>query len=346
MRARKSPESFTKPALLAVNTQMEASLLNITGDAQPRPFYEILDKSYLRVRIMGMKILIFLFLIFSGFAVALDLDDPVVQACKIEVNEIYPDTQVGNSPLSKAVVAEIRRLKQEKSEVFKDPKWPMKVATICAAKLGIQPKLVAGNTRASESNQPNDIEPTPVSINQHMPPEEMGHVMDNVDQKAHTLRKREMVAMQKIAALGIYAISTRDFNQPVKIIDDVGSINTWELKSGQAFPFLGVSDGQVRLMFADTWISVPLESVKLARLSEHPELEANHLDLLASYQANKQFESNISAIAASLTRMSERSNQQSQQIQNENQNLQNENLQLRLEQSKMRHQEYQRKYGF
>lgn len=127
---------------------------------------------------------------------ALAADEALVKESKSQVFRIYPESRDKESPLFQAMAVEMNRLKKENPSAFDDSKWPMKVAAVCAAELGIAP------------NSPDKPQPKPnpdlqsFEISEIVGSKEMGRLMEKPVDRERRQEEQETAAMEKIESLG------------------------------------------------------------------------------------------------------------------------------------------------
>lgn len=257
---------------------------------------------------------------------ALAADESLVEESKSQVFRIYPDSRDKESPLFQAMAVEMKRLKKENPSAFDDSKWPMKVAAICAAELGIAPN--AGDKPRPEPKQALQS----FEISELLPPQEMGRLMEKSVDRELREQKQELAVMEKVEALGYYATSNSNADVNYPLANGSGSLR---FASGKSLPFLGFSNGFARLFFEGTWISVPRKSVDIVQSSEHPQVRNSYEAILADFNAYK-------AALANRTNLADlqKYEQQNQRFKREASAMEAENLRLQHEANVMRQQRF------
>jgi len=84
-------------------------------------------------------------------------------------------------------------------------------------------------------------------------------------------------AMRKIESFGYYAVSKATLDKSVRLGDRSGR---WNLKGGEAFPFLGFAEGSAFLRIGTTWMLAPRSAIDVVPLADHPDLVARYGGIL------------------------------------------------------------------
>jgi hypothetical protein len=122
-------------------------------------------------------------------------------------------------------------------------------------------------------------------LRDYMPPTGLGTAMYNAQDLTILRHMGDQIAMNRIEALGLYAVATKTIDEPAAFGNGRGG--GWLLQKDEVFPFLGFDGAQVRLKVGEAWFSEPRDAVNVVEVSDHPEFAARYRAIMEKDRAEQ-----------------------------------------------------------